>query len=283
MNWQQLKNTMLFVTLLMGSTTTLLGQKLYPGDVNNNGIVNGVDFLYLANAYDQTGTAREVVSTVYRGTEAKYWNTTFPNGIDHCYADCNGDGKVNYDDIADGIVANFGKIHGSVVPDSYSQAAGNATAALVFKARRNNKGTMSIDIELDGPKEGIADFYGITFDVHFAPNTIPNGLWNRGGTPIDFLLPTEAWFAENPSSKRHFSITKKTRQNEVVTSVGISRIDGQVANGQGTIGQVKTVIIIADVDLFRTGQQQQPFKVKNVLAVKNDLSIIPLDVKVIFE
>ena len=108
MNWQQIIQLLLIIVIC--STTTLIGQSnVYPGDVNNNGIVSGVDFLYLASVYNQTGAERDQEEQDNYSSVDTEWDGNFPNGVNHTYADCNGDGKVNYDDISSGILTNFGK------------------------------------------------------------------------------------------------------------------------------------------------------------------------------
>ncbi len=88
---------------------------VWPGDVTNNGVVNEVDLLYLGYAYGAEGTSRDSITGVWEGqTIPLEWQDTFPNGLNFAYADCNGDGVVNDDDIQV-IIDNLSLTHADVI------------------------------------------------------------------------------------------------------------------------------------------------------------------------
>ena len=135
----------------------------------------------------------------------------------------------------------------------------------------NNK--IYINVNLDG---NVEDFYGITFDLVLPPNSVStnprNGLLNNNA--VSFSLATETWFAESPRDKRHVVNVSTNEEGETTASVAVSRIDGNPASGQGSIGQF--VIITEKIELYRTTGSS--FEVKNVMAVRPDLSVIPVGI-----
>ena len=92
---------------------TATAQLIWPGDVNNNGIVNEVDLLTLGKAYGKEGPIRPSSSNEWLGQEVVNWQDTFPNGINFAYADCNGDGFIDGEDVLI-IKENLGLIHNDV-------------------------------------------------------------------------------------------------------------------------------------------------------------------------
>ena len=80
--------------------------KIYPGDTNNDGIVDTLDILPIGQYFRKTGGVRETASLEW---EPQVLPTNWAN-INYAYSDCNGDGEVNIADVH-AICLNFGKTH----------------------------------------------------------------------------------------------------------------------------------------------------------------------------
>ena len=78
---------------------------VYPGDCDNNGVVEAEDILPIGVYFLQTGTARDEISFEWQSNPADAWID-----IAATYADANGDGEVNEQDII-GIGVNWGNSH----------------------------------------------------------------------------------------------------------------------------------------------------------------------------
>lgn len=84
------------------------GGCIWPGDVNRDGIANNFDVLALGLAYSTSGTARTNASSEWKGQTCPDWDINFAYNdpfdvtinINSKFADCNGDGTVNDDDLA---------------------------------------------------------------------------------------------------------------------------------------------------------------------------------------
>ncbi|MFW6347623.1 MAG: T9SS type A sorting domain-containing protein [Cyclonatronaceae bacterium] len=80
---------------------------VWPGDTNNNGVVNEEDVAPLGIYWNANGPAREDASTEWQGQEAAVWEP-----IPATYADTDGSGTVNQTDLL-AVGLNFGETHGS--------------------------------------------------------------------------------------------------------------------------------------------------------------------------
>ena len=77
---------------------------IWPGDINNNGVVNEVDMLFWGIAYGQTGPSRMPMDSTFIGYPFdSLWAQSFPMGPNYAYADANGDGVVNNLDLQQSI------------------------------------------------------------------------------------------------------------------------------------------------------------------------------------
>lgn len=79
---------------------------VWPGDTNNDGIVNEIDILLILINYNNTGYPRDEQSVEWEGQEK---NNDFDSNP-FSYSDCNGDGIVNFNDVA-AIGINWQKEH----------------------------------------------------------------------------------------------------------------------------------------------------------------------------
>lgn len=70
-------------------------QCVWPGDANNNGIVNQYDIFPIAAAYNNTGTPRESAPVLWMPQSGENWPQSSYNNLNYKYIDTNGDGAVN--------------------------------------------------------------------------------------------------------------------------------------------------------------------------------------------
>lgn len=89
---------------------------VWPGDANNDKVVNILDPLALALAYGQTGTVRANASSNWVGQYAVDWGSNITGtATDLKHADCDGNGVVGLSDLQP-MVANWGNTHPKEVP-----------------------------------------------------------------------------------------------------------------------------------------------------------------------
>lgn len=72
---------------------------VWPGDTDNNGIVNNHDFINLGLTVNRVGSARSQFFTGWLSKEAPLWSSNVPrSSLNTCYTDCNGDGSIKLTD-----------------------------------------------------------------------------------------------------------------------------------------------------------------------------------------
>lgn len=174
---------------------------VWPGDTDNNGIVELEDILPIGVYWRDQGEFRESVSYNWQSFGYPYiWNTE-----DAAYADCNGDGEVNISDVL-AICLNFGKnssldySDGNVLPDDLTAYKDN------FFAVYNSFDNSELQIELK-------NFLAEKFDFPVVEAEVTNVLLNNFPNPF------------NPSTTINFTLTAEDAKNAELI---IYNIKGQV-------------------------------------------------------
>lgn len=237
------------------------GQLLWPGDVNNNGIVNHIDALYLGNVFGFSGPSR-AISQQGIDWNAKSISATWPgdfaNGVNHVYADCDGDGFVSFFD-HQAIFDNYGETHGVITPDDFSQGIEGIDPSLRFDAPIGGPTIegfpLLIPLILGEENNIVEDFYGIAFTIQIDPTIFSN-------TFHDFSL-IESWIDDSPIPPLMFS-----HYDEITgeLNVLISKTDGMAVSGHGPIGML--FIVIEDIAVGMSEPQiETTIQLKNVKLV----------------
>lgn len=160
---------------LLNLSLLVNAQELWPGDVNNNGIVNGVDVLYIGLAFNATGPERSDDNDEWNPvTIEQLWNESFPDGINFAYADCNGDGVVDENDISV-VEDNFGLTHGDLMSDGYANGLPgiDPPLSLVPASDRAEPGNqVNLNLGLGTGELPVHDFYGLTFQFSFTSDLV---------------------------------------------------------------------------------------------------------------
>lgn len=247
----------LFAVTLLGWPKAHAQQVMWPGDVNNNGVVNGADLLYLGIAFSATGPERTDDGDDWRAHDvAPDWPLFFSNGINYSFADVDGDGEVDNSD-AEKVGENFWKEHGVLQADGYGPGAGAGTAPyklrLVPSATSVAPGaTLTIDVRLEHttPNQPIDSFYGIAFKTNFDGDLVESSL------PDDKFLynvPVSGWIANDYSSETRNVSAKDVPGNRA--EFALTRTTQTAVSGSGTIGSfaiiIEDIIVGQAIDTFR--------------------------------
>jgi hypothetical protein len=230
------------VLLLLCCTIPAQAQMLWPGDVNNNGIVNGVDLLWLGLAYDANGPVRPGGNTEWtQQFLGMPWEQSFSCGLNYAYADTDGDGDVDGTDLADAILPNFHQTHGTPSPDGFANAepgSKNPGITLLPSATEVQPGeALEIKVLLGNEILPAKNFYGIALKMHYT-----TGLVNNNGSDITFA-PLTNWI--DPANE---GVVKDLYYKDSTAGdleVAMVRIDQLPVDGHGAIGSFS--IIIEDI------------------------------------
>lgn len=223
--------------LVAGSTTVNWGQTfLWPGDVTNNGEVNTVDVLYwtlIADDNQISGPRRSDQGTDFREILIdELWETSFPNGLNHAYADCNGDGKIDQKDL-DVIVANFDMERPAVEPDVYLTGIRDVDPPLMMEAGQGMIGrnqTATATFSLGSADIPVDSFFAIAITVNYNEDVDPREI-----EKARFEL-TNSWMGmanadlrvneinEPDKLRSHFIISRKIQRGIVVRQTSFEQI-----------------------------------------------------------
>ena len=225
----------LLTLLLIVSGVGLNGQSVWPGDVNNNGIVNGVDFLFWGEAFGSGGESRGDESTDWEAqVPPSAWAQSFPNGLNYYFADCDGNGFVDDEEDDDAIEDNFGLTHGVIIPDLYNNATPGTAPALQLVPTSSVVGvgqTIDIALLLGTEELPIAAFKGMALQLSIS---------TAGGSLIDeldFELEEDNWLDPSGNLVRDYFI-----ENDGDSELAITRINQEAVSGSGEIGRFSVVI-----------------------------------------
>ena len=139
---------------------------VWPGDVNNDGKVNQIDHWAIGLGYGQTGPVRPNASLDWVAQPMVNWGSTitFIYQFNSKYADCNGNGQVNSDDVY-AINLNWGLTHG-FAPENLDFPDKNVAATL------QPAGYSDVSLSLGSAQQPLVDAYGLAFEVRFDPQTV---------------------------------------------------------------------------------------------------------------
>ncbi len=237
---------------LLGAVPTAPAQQLWPGDVNNNGIVNAVDLLWLGLAYNAEGPERPNATTLWQAQPlGAPWAQNFPGGLNYAYADCDGDGEVDDDDLDDAIDPNFRLTHGTAQPDGYANAPpGGNNPRLTFTPSTLNAvpgQVITVDVDLGDADQPVPQFYGVAFTSTYSTELVDNG-----GQAITFDEDDD-WMAPEPDEPFEHLFKRDIPAGE--TEVGLVRTNQiPVSNGFGHVGSfyiiIEDIIVGLTIDTF---------------------------------
>ncbi|MEM6699103.1 MAG: T9SS type A sorting domain-containing protein, partial [Bacteroidota bacterium] len=149
---------------------------VFPGDANNDGIVNAWDVLSIGLAYEESGIARPDATTDWVGQEAPDWNTTLANNVNAKHVDTNGDGLVDDKDMAI-VLMNYNQQHFNRTTYQPSMVE-SETVELILELSSTVVAGEEVELSLLLPDATeIDDLYGIAFALEsdvpfFKPGTM---------------------------------------------------------------------------------------------------------------
>lgn len=181
-----INNCFNYRTLTVVGTTTC--QNVWPGDVDNNGVVNNFDVLELGLHINKNGPARGFVSNNWQLFNSPNWADTLSNGKKLNHSDCDGNGIINFADTV-AIQWNYNQTHNfrlgeeqiftnpqlTIVPDQTSVSKGSWGSASIYLGDSSN------------PINGIN---GVAFTINYNNYSLlqTNKIWME--YPLSFINPS---------------------------------------------------------------------------------------------
>src|SRR6185437_5285882 len=240
---------------------------VWPGDANDNGIVSGRDVLDIGLAYGSTGSLRTNASSNWDAQHADNWAKSFKNGTNYKYADCNGDGKVDSNDLST-VHANWSESHNKTMGDT-TTVPGNPQLYLVTSSDTFYPGeNVNFNIYLGTIDNPAMNVYGIGFTYQFTPSSVQDGSMSLT------VNPNNCWLYGTDGPDAVMSFLQADYNNDIA-NVDISRTIQPDQTGYGQIG-VLSIIVPDNVGGKRTGATPITYGFTEEEAVSGDGSDISL-------
>lgn len=210
------------------STLSAQNSTIWPGDISNNGRVDGIDLLHWAHAYGTRGEVRPNASSQWNGQPmGTPWEDTYPNNHNFAYADTDGDGTISAGDLLP-LLTNQHRTRVSAQAENYYQLPDSSghheailqltPAGIQLTATGN---VLLLDLDVRGPaEEDFAFFHGMSFHAHYsegllADHQTPNRniLKYPGRSPAGIL----EWLRIDSSAQQmDFTITAYNHEDRVL-------------------------------------------------------------------
>jgi subtilisin family serine protease/ligand-binding sensor domain-containing protein len=217
-------------------TSDPIGSCIWPGDVNQDGWVNILDFILLGSVHGLTGPSRPNASLNFHSQPAPDWDSTFTHklaaGLNVKSADVNGDGVIDIYTDYFGILQN--------AQASYPSPKISSTDS-IYRLRVKpqqkqiaNGDTLILDIYLDDGQGGtIPDLYALVFSLQ--QNINPQG---EVSTQLDSSVMGTPGIDLLALSLRYSRLI----------DVAITRTNQQPKNTKGKAGVTKRRMVVVDID-----------------------------------
>ncbi|MCX6294563.1 MAG: T9SS type A sorting domain-containing protein [Bacteroidetes bacterium] len=200
----------------------------WPGDANNDGLVDNTDLLPIGIYYGQTGLSRPGgISNVWQAWPSTDWVTAQPSGQDIKHVDCNGDGIIDSNDTL-AVNLNFSSVHAfapnvndarSTNPDLYFQTSGSSYLPGDW---------VNVDVMAGTSALPVINLYGLAFNINYDASLVQSG--------TESLTYSPSWFATSGTDAiKIFKVDAPSN-----TAFGAeTRINHMNANGYGKIATFK--------------------------------------------
>lgn len=220
--------------LIIHSESTLLPLCIYdcvwPGDADNSGLTDMEDLLTIALAYDSVGTVRTDDEPLnYIAHLSEPWSEELPSGINYKYADCNGDGIIDFSDTT-ALILNYNLSHDIF---SLREEGGSEyplwlnTAGLAL-----HEGYNEIPIMLGTADIPVDDIYGLEFRVSYTNPYIIDSTTVR----VKF---NDSWLGTADLQLWQLDYNFPLSYN---IDAGVTRWDNNNTSGYGEIGRLSFVV-----------------------------------------
>jgi len=149
---------------------------VWPGDANDDLIVNNYDLISIGLYYGDSGYARDTTSYLWGPNPAKDWDSLQTDGYNRKFVDCNGDGVINSDDTL-AITLNYGDIHQYHSPRrSSEERSGAAPLHFINDSSSYHPGSkVDVAVWLGNSTIRATGIYGLGYDIAIDTSIFQHG------------------------------------------------------------------------------------------------------------
>jgi hypothetical protein len=205
-------------------------EAVWPGDANNDSIVDNNDLLPIGLYYGTSGIARDSISNLWMGQLCAQWPAMQADSTNMKHADSNGDGIVNSSDTV-AINLNYGLTVGSKKKIIHNEKSVTSLSIVPSASFFYGGDTARFDVIVGDVLNPVNALYGIAYDIHVDPVFIESGTMK--------FEHTSSWLG-NPFSDA-LSVAKIFESPGNIENA-IVRTDHADQTGYGKIGEFEFVI-----------------------------------------
>lgn len=149
---------------------------VWPGDANNDMVVDNLDLLAIGIGIDSSGTTRSVQSNAWNGYPSFAWPQVLAGTSNYKHIDCNGDGTIDLNDTL-AVNQNFGLLHAIITSPTTNQERLTAPDLyLSTSASSYNSGDI-VDVEVwtGSSLNPVNNLYGLAFNINYTTSLVQPG------------------------------------------------------------------------------------------------------------
>jgi hypothetical protein len=214
------------------STIIVVDHCVWPGDANEDLIVDNTDLLPIGLKYGATGAARTSINSTWQGYTCSNWNDTLSNGKNIKYTDCDGSGVINFNDTL-AVNLNFNLTHTSAkyaAPQIVQTT--NPDVYVNFSKNLYHPGdTVFAYINIGSSTNQQTNFYGSAFTINYDYTKVKHG--------TEKFYFNNSWVGNINQSKIKFS---KLFANTGVVDASLTRITHADTNGFGKVATLQFIL-----------------------------------------
>lgn len=231
---------------------------VWPGDTNEDNMVSAADLLHIGIANGSSGPARPMPNITDWATQsAVLWNENIgTTTLDKMFADCNGDGAINDEDIRI-VEQNNGLSHLGFTSETETDRAMGPPLFIDLLSTYQDGVEAEINIVLGDMTDQATDAYGVAFQIVYDSNVsvITQGSFQEQG-----------WLSSDQSNT--WDIEFNDAQAGVI-DVAVTRTNGLGLDGFGPIASFRSTI-------FGAQKSEIEFDIINAIFLNSNAVDMPL-------
>ncbi len=208
---------------------------VWPGDLNNDSIVNEIDPLYWGLAFGFEGYIRPNATTIFEGQPAPNWLQSIGD-INSKHQDADGNGIIDGDDL-DVVVQNYGESYGNL---SYSYDTSSVTYILQQVAVNTEDGIKETTYELYIQANAPINTHGINGSVEFEHVPGRSIMLDTIGSALQPTHYVENHHISGGKITLDFALTRTNKVNQLIEGHIVSIIVADKDLQSGNLGGATT-------------------------------------------
>lgn len=205
-----------------------VGDCVWSGDANNDGIVDIVDLLPIGYCQGELGFGRPNANTSWYGQFSNNWQQPLMPGLNMKYMDTNGDGEIGQDDV-NALDLNYYKTH-NITPEKVKNYKQLPLSFQLLTPNPQIGDMVEVDVIMGTPNNPAVDMQGFTMDM-----TIDESVVNYNSFAMSWYA--DSWMTYNSP---YLHLAKK--HSGYQADFGFVRSGGSAASGFGKVAKMSFVI-----------------------------------------